>query len=384
MRENKGTNKLREKDAICSDAEMVGLPQSWQRMDAGADLIQEDRRAECTAAPSAILRPDGLPRNSEHNRPDATATDFRGTPITAGNRSQDGNKAATGRSREGNAAVDRSREGTRQQSSGRLRGGRNICVLRESREVAEGSESEEDCRNGGAAEETAAIGQIDWEDEELWLGALAEAGINWSGTMREFCESEVMGESARGQWEDGMVRLRSRMLDIMADSETRDPVVRIAAAFRDAFEAVNWEAREQRFAAFISETMENAGADHSSNERLFTVEEEIAELEERLRELRAEQQELSELQELSVTVSNLAWNVTSDMVRMTFEQVAVVVTAAVQHDEDTGRSLGWAVVEFGRGSDAAGAVARFSGVELVGRRMVVEFGAGRDCEEDVI
>jgi len=385
MRENKGTNKLREKDAICSDAEMVGLPQSWQRMDAGADLIQEDRRAECTAAPSAILRPDGLPRNSEHNRPDATATDFRGTPITAGNRSQDGNKAAeTGRSREGNAAVDRSREGTRQQSSGRLRGGRNICVLRESREVAEGSESEEDCRNGGAAEETAAIGQIDWEDEELWLGALAEAGINWSGTMREFCESEVMGESARGQWEDGMVRLRSRMLDIMADSVTRDPVVRIAAAFRDAFEAVNWEAREQRFAAFISETMENAGADHSSNERLFTVEEEIAELEERLRELRAEQQELSELQELSVTVSNLAWNVTSDMVRMTFEQVAVVVTAAVQHDEDTGRSLGWAVVEFGRGSDAAGAVARFSGVELVGRRMVVEFGAGRDCEEDVI
>ena len=93
---------------------------------------------------------------------------------------------------------------------------------------------------------------------------------------------------------------------------------------------------------------------------------------------------LSELQELSVTVRNLAWNVTSDMVRMTFEQVAVVVTAAVQHDEDTGRSLGWAVVEFGRGSDAAGAVARFSGVELVGRRMVVEFGAGRDCEEDVI
>ena len=257
-------------------------------------------------------------------------------------------------------------------------------MLRESREVAEGSESEEDCRNGGAAEETAAIGQIDWEDEELWLGALAEAGINWSGTMREFCDSEMMGESARGQWEDGMVRLRSRMLDIMADSETRDPVVRIAAAFRDAFEAVNWEAREQRFAAFTSETMENAGADHSSNERLFTVEEEIAELEERLRELRAEQQELSELQELSVTVRNLAWNVTSDMVRMTFEQVAVVVTAAVQHDEDTGRSLGWAVVEFGRGSDAAGAVARFSGVELVGRRMVVEFGAGRDCEEDVI
>ena len=165
MRENKGTNKLREKDAICSDAEMVGLPQSWQRMDAGVDLIQEDRRAECTAAPSAILRPSGLPfRNSEHNRPDATATDFRGTPIAAGNRSQDGNKAATCRSREGNAAVDHSREGTRQQSSdrmrdsNRLRGGRSIFVLREGKEMTEGSQTEEDCTNGVAAEETAAIG----------------------------------------------------------------------------------------------------------------------------------------------------------------------------------------------------------------------------------
>ena len=113
--------------------------------------------------------------------------------------------------------------------------------------------------NGGAAEGTAAIGEIDWNDEGLWLNALAEAGISWSGSMGEFCESEVMGESARGQWEDGMDRLRSRMLDIMSDNEIRDPVIRIAAAFRDAFETVNWKAREHRFAAFISETMENGG-----------------------------------------------------------------------------------------------------------------------------
>ena len=70
--------------------------------------------------------------------------------------------------------------------------------------------------------------------------------------------------------------------------------------------------------------MENAGGDHGSTERLAAVEEEIAELEERLQKLRAKQQELSELQELSITVGNLAWNVTSDMVRQTFEQVAVV------------------------------------------------------------
>ena len=243
-----------EKEAISGDAEMVGLPQSWQRMDAGADLIQEDRRAECTAAPSAILRPDGLPRNSEHNRPDATATDFRGTPITAGNRSQDGNKAATGRSREGNAAVDRSREGTRQQSSGRmqdsnrLRGGRSIFVLREGREMAEGSQTEEDCRNGGAAAETAA----DWNDEELWMSALEEAGIDWGGSLQEFSESAMMGERARALWEEGAEGLRCSLREMMADSEVRprEAVMRTATVFRDAFEAVNVKARQHRFAAF--------------------------------------------------------------------------------------------------------------------------------------
>ena len=82
-----------------------------------------------------------------------------------------------------------------------------------------------------------------------------------------------------------------------------------------------------------------------------------------------------------VTVSNLAWNVTSDMLRGTFEQVAEVVDAGVQYDEDTGRSLGWAVVKFETGSDAADAVAAFHGVELASRPMVVEIAEGRDCGE---
>ena len=145
--------------------------------------------------------------------------------------------------------------------------------------------------------------------------------------MREFCESEVMRESARGQWDDGMDSLRllrSKMLDMMADSETGDPVVRIAAAFNDAFEAVDWKAQEHRFVALIGETMENAGGGHNSTARLATVKVKIAELAGRLQELRAEQQELSQLHELSVTVSNLAWNVTSDTVRGTFEQVTAL------------------------------------------------------------
>ena len=380
-----------EKEAISGDAEMVGLPQSWQRMDAGADLIQEDRRAECTAAPSAILRPDGLPRNSEHNRPDATATDFRGTPITAGNRSQDGNKAATGRSREGNAAVDRSREGTRQQSSGRLRGGRSIFVLREGREMAEGSQTEEDCRNGGAAAEAAASGEIDWNAEEVWLSALAEAGISWSGTMQEFIQSDSMAEGARAEWENGTKELGSRIIDLMGGSDVRNPAVRLASAFRDSYDTVSWNARAVRFAAFVSDAIGDQDDGGGGGERLTAVGEEIAELEERLQELRAEQQELeAEQQEQQiVTVGNLAWNVTSDMIRGTFEQIAELVAAEVQYDEVIGRSLGWAVVEFRGASDAAAAVEGFNGGELAGRGMVVALGLcgpaeRRRSEEDVI
>ena len=248
--------------------------------------------------------------------PDASAASFQGTSRrTAGSRSQDGNKAALGRSREGDTVAADKLRGGNTMAADRLRGGKSIFAVRRGREMAEGSEpdgSEEDCRNGGAAEEAAA----DWNNEGLWLNAyaLAEAGISWSGTLDEFCESEVMGESARGQWEEGIEGLRCRMRGMMDDCEVKDPMVRAAAAFRDAFETVNWKAREHRFAAFISETME----DHDDSERLETVGKEIFELEERLRELKAEQQELLEQQELSehlVTISNLAWNVTSDMLR---------------------------------------------------------------------
>ena len=69
--------------------------------------------------------------------------------------------------------------------------------------------------------------------------------------------------------------------------------------------------RAVRFAAFVSDTIDNQDDGGGGGERLIAVGEEISELEERLQELKAEQQELSELQELSVTavtVSGLASN----------------------------------------------------------------------------
>ena len=209
--------QLMEKETIYSDAEMVGLPQSGggrrQRMAAGGDtdLSQEDRRK--TAASSAVLRPDELLTALENNRPDASASSQGISRKTAGNRLQNDRKAAVGCSREGNTVAADRLCGGNKVAAGRLRGGKSIFVLREGREMAEGSQTEEDCTNGGAAEETAASGEIDWNDEGLWLSALAEAGISWSGTMGEFCQSESMAEGVRAEGENGTKELRNKITD---------------------------------------------------------------------------------------------------------------------------------------------------------------------------
>jgi hypothetical protein len=125
--------QLMEKETIYSDAEMVGLPQSGggrrQRMAAGGDtdLSQEDRSTECSAASSVISRPDERLRALENNRPDASAASSQGTSRrTAGNRSQDGNKAALGRSREGNTVAADRLCGGNKVAADRLRSGRSV------------------------------------------------------------------------------------------------------------------------------------------------------------------------------------------------------------------------------------------------------------------
>jgi hypothetical protein len=173
---------------------------------------------------------------------------------------------------------------------------------------------------------------------------------------------------------------------MVADMEIREPVVRTAAAFRDAFEQMSWRGKESRFAAFVQEAMEGLGGvrECSSSEELAQVEEEMAELEEKLLALRVKQQELAEAQKYDsvVTVSGLAANVTSDMLRATFAQVGVVVEVHVQYDGETGHSLGWGTVSFERPEDAVEAMG-FDGVALVGVAMVVETGDGREWDESL-
>ena len=71
-----------------------------------------------------------------------------------------------------------------------------------------------------------------------------------------------------------------------------------------------------------------------------------------------------------IVVRNLAWNVTSDMLKGTFAQIGDVVDADVVKHEDSGRSKGWGTVRFNSGEDAQDAIQRFGGVELAGRPMV--------------
>ena len=385
-----------EKEAISSDAEMVGLPQSGggrrQRMAAGGgdtDLSQEDRRAEYSAASSAILRPDEPLADLENNRPGASAASSQGTSTAAGNRLQDDNKAAAGCSREGNKVAADRLYGGNKVAADRLRGGKSIFAVR--REMSGGSGPEGYCRNGGAAAEAAAENEGCWDEERMWLSVLKLAGIEWEGSLAEFAQCEGRMEEMAKHWDEGVQSLRSRLEVTQGLEGHQDAVPLRSAALRQEFERMCLNGNEARFASFVSDVFTNEGSCGDSGERLAVVGDEIQELEERLQELRAEQQELeTELQgNQIVTVGNLAWNTTSEMLMATFAQIAEVVAADVQYDEVTGRSLGWAVVEFHVALDAAEAVERFHGVELASRDMVVTLGLREpaersESEEDVI
>ena len=71
-----------------------------------------------------------------------------------------------------------------------------------------------------------------------------------------------------------------------------------------------------------------------------------------------------------IVVRNLAWNVTSDMLKGTFKQIGTVVDAEVVYHADSGRSKGWGTVRFSSEEDAQDAIQRFGGVELANRPMV--------------
>ena len=84
-----------------------------------------------------------------------------------------------------------------------------------------------------------------------------------------------MAKGVRAEWENGTKELRSRITDLVGDSDVRNPKMRLVSAFRDVYDTytVSWNARAITFAALVSVTTDNQ--DGGGGERLIQVEKEI-------------------------------------------------------------------------------------------------------------
>jgi RNA recognition motif-containing protein len=70
-------------------------------------------------------------------------------------------------------------------------------------------------------------------------------------------------------------------------------------------------------------------------------------------------------------VGGLAWGITTDKLRETFEAVGRVADAVVMVDRDTGDSRGFGFVTMADRRDASEAIRRLDGADLDGRTLVV-------------
>jgi cold-inducible RNA-binding protein len=72
-----------------------------------------------------------------------------------------------------------------------------------------------------------------------------------------------------------------------------------------------------------------------------------------------------------VFVGNLSFNTTQDRLQETFAEAGQVTSVHVGMDRETGRSRGFAFVEFASDEEAQKAISRFNEFELDGRRLRV-------------
>ncbi len=72
-----------------------------------------------------------------------------------------------------------------------------------------------------------------------------------------------------------------------------------------------------------------------------------------------------------VYIGNLSFNTTTPELRTAFEQCGKVVDAKVMSDRDTGQSRGFGFVTFSTDAEATAAINQWNGVDLGGRKLVV-------------
>ncbi len=77
-------------------------------------------------------------------------------------------------------------------------------------------------------------------------------------------------------------------------------------------------------------------------------------------------------------VGNLSWGVNDESLRAAFAECGEVVSAQVSIDRMTGRSRGFAFVEFATAEEAQAAIARWNEQELDGRPLRVNVAMPRE------
>jgi RNA recognition motif-containing protein len=77
-------------------------------------------------------------------------------------------------------------------------------------------------------------------------------------------------------------------------------------------------------------------------------------------------------------VGNLSYRTTENELQDFFSQAGVVTSVSIMYDKFTGRSRGFAFVEYGSSDEANKAVEMFHGKELQGRALTVNVARPRE------
>lgn len=80
-----------------------------------------------------------------------------------------------------------------------------------------------------------------------------------------------------------------------------------------------------------------------------------------------------------IYVGNLSYSLSEDELREVFAQKGAVLSANIITDRDSGRSRGFGFVEMEDAEAASTAIAELNGVELAGRKLVVNEAKPREA-----
>jgi cold-inducible RNA-binding protein len=87
---------------------------------------------------------------------------------------------------------------------------------------------------------------------------------------------------------------------------------------------------------------------------------------------------ISNMKENRLFVGNLSFNTTENDLQDYFSQAGVITTVSLMMDKFTGKSRGFAFIEFGTPEEANKAVEMFNGKELQGRALTVNIARPRE------